>query len=209
LLPSFINNKKYKAIVFDESLDKKDESDICDVHEEKEDEDLNIFFKCIHFKGEIGAFIYFKTNNDPNPFFTLKEVTSHNRVEKYFNEDKTYTIDGDFYKNSKMNDLKKMNDYQICYVSTNEAKKKINIIIFNLYFEKTDMLVRYYSIEINDPNIIMLFNELTSGIYNNFITIAFSHCPQEPCYKPTDTHYTSIIIFNYPSSNDTAIDFIE
>ena len=209
LVTFFHKDKKYKVIIFDESLSKDTESDICDVHDEKEDEDLNIFFKCIHFKGEIGAFIYFKTNNDPNPFFTLKEVNSKNKVEEYFKDDKTYTIDGDFYKNSKMNDLKKMNDYQICYVSTNEAKKKINIIIFNLYFEKIDMLIRYYSVEINDPNIIMLFNELTSGIYNNFITIAFSHCPQEPCYEPTDTHYTSIIIFNYPSSNDTTIDFVE
>ena len=206
----FHRDSKYKIIVFDESLNKRVESDIYDVHEEKEDEDLNIFFKCIHFKGEIGAFIYFKTNNDSNPYFTLKEVNSHNnKVEKYFNDDTTYTIDGDFYKNSKMNDLKKMNNYQICYVSTNEAKKKINIIIFNLYFEKTDMLIRYYSIEINDQNIIMLFNELTSGIYNNFITIAFSHCPQEPCYEPSHTHYTSIIIFNYPNSNDTTIDFVE
>ena len=71
------------------------------------------------------------------------------------------------------------------------------------------MLVRYYSIDINNPNIIMLYNELTSGIYNIFITLAFSHCPQEPCYEPYHTHNTSIIIFNYPNSNDTTIDFVE
>lgn len=126
---------------FDNSFSNHKETIICETRENKDDS--TIFFKAIHFKGEVGAFIYFKTNNDANPIFTLKECNSQNKMEKYFLDDKTYTIQGDFYKNSKMNDIKKMNDYQICYISTNENKNIINIIIFNLYFEKTDMLVRY------------------------------------------------------------------
>ncbi len=75
--------------------------------------------------------------------------------------------------------------------------------------KKLICLVRYYSIQTNDPNIVKFYYELVAGIYNNFITIAFSHCPQEKCEKAEDKHHSSLIIFNYPNSTDKEYDLIE
>ena len=45
-----------------------------------------------------------------------------------------YTFQGDFNNNAKMNDIIKINDNQLCYISTTNEKKDLNIVTFNLYF---------------------------------------------------------------------------
>ena len=85
--------EEYKAIVFDEYFSTQIETTICETPETDDEDDYEIFFKGIHFKGEIGAFIYFKTSDDKNPIFTLKECNSDtNKMDAYFIGDKKYII---------------------------------------------------------------------------------------------------------------------
>ena len=54
-----------------------------------------------------------------------------------------------------------------------------------------------------------IFLNLKASLYNNFIALSFSHCPQNSCSTPaTDTHSSSLIIFNYPNSDDNSLDII-
>ena len=50
---------------------------------------------------------------------------------------------------------------------------------------------------------IKIFHDLKGALYKNFISLAFSNCPEEAC-TTSGTHsiYASLIIFSYPNSTD-------
>jgi hypothetical protein len=172
----------------------------------EDDHNNNIFFKGIHLKEEIGAFIYFESSNTQKPTLILKQ----------FDEDiKNYSSFGDvkvnntnFNSNVKLNDIIKLNNYQICYASTTENKDEINIVIFNLYNNDSQINIDYYPIKIKQYNNISLFKDLKIALYKDFIALTFSHI----LYQNNVTNnkfYSSLVIFNYPNSTDNSLDLIE
>jgi hypothetical protein len=172
----------------------------------EDDHNNNIFFKGIHLKEEIGAFIYFESSKTQKPTLILKQ----------FDEDiKNYSSFGDvkvnntnFNSNVKLNDIIKLNNYQICYASTTENKDEINIVIFNLYNNDSQINIDYYPIKIKQYNNISLFKDLKLALYKDFIALTFSHI----LYQNNVTNnkfYSSLVIFNYPNSTDNSLDLIE
>ena len=81
------------------------------------------------------------------------------------------------------------------------------IPIFNLFDEDTKMMINYYLINIFELNNIKIYLELRVFLYNNYISLGFSHCiDTTDCSLDEHIHYSSLIIFNYPNSTDHNLD---
>ena len=166
-----------------------------------------IFFKCIHFKNEIGIFAYYQSISDVYPYISLKifenyQINDYKGISKFsLNEYRLYS----FYK---LNDLIKVSDTKICYASCSDDKTILYVIMITLYNDDTKILIRYYSVNMYSLYNKKFFKDLRLHLFNNFITMGFSHCSQNSCSSDNDYHYSSIIIFNYPNGKNNNIDLI-
>ena len=145
-----------------------------------------IFFKGIHLKGEIGFFIYFKTDSINYPSFSILQCNNELVMETYLNYAKIDVNDRIFRNDWLLNDIIKLNNFQICYISMNSEKKKFQLVVFNLYNNDAYMNMRYYDIEMWDSHRMKIYMWLKAALYKNFISIAFSHCPQSACDTTQD-----------------------
>jgi len=175
---------------------------------EEYDYEYNIFLKGIHLKGEVGIFIYFKENINYPTILILqyndnKSLTSYTNYEE-INFDKTT-----FIKENMLNDIVRLNNYQICYISVSTDKEYFKFVILTLYKSDTLINIKYYQIEMYNTYKMKIFLTLKASIYNDFIALSFSHCPKSSCSSPySDKHYASLIIFNYPNSENSNLDII-
>ena len=103
-----------------------------------------------------------------------------------------------------LNDIVKLNDFQICYISIkNETNDYFQLILLSLY--KNDQLIniKYYQIEMTIANNMKISNQLKASLYNQYISIAFTYT-----YTTSSSKRCSLIIFNYPNSEDNELDLI-
>ena len=160
------------------------------------------FMKGIHLKNEIGIFIYFIQNI---PKVSIIQYNSNNTFNSLFREINLDKADFTFDIDYMMNDIVKLNNNQICYISISSEKEHFQFIVLTLY--KNDQLIniKYYQIEIGISYNMKLANQLKASLYNQFIALAFTHSE----YNETNSNkYCSLIIFNYPSSEDNSLDII-
>ena len=169
-----------------------------------------VFFKSIHFKGEIGFYIYFQSTNTLK--FSILQCNDARSMIPYsgfsqINIDKTYF---NFNSDDRLNDILKLNDFQIIYLSVSQDYKIFLFVTFTLYKNDTLINIRYYKEEMWPHYGIKIFHDLKGGLYKSqFISLAFSNCPQEACSTSgTDLYYASLIIFCYPNSTDNSLDII-
>ena len=169
----------------------------------------DIFFKGIHLKGEIGFFIYFKERDIGYPVMSLLEYDNINNEIKIYNNFYEININKTtFNKESMLNDIIRLNDFQICYISTSWYKTTFSFVVFTLYKDDTLINIRYYEIKLWENYSMKLFLDLRGSLYKNFISIIFSNCLQEDCNYNSDLHYSSLIILNYPNNTDNSLDII-
>ena len=167
------------------------------------------FFKGIHLKGEIGFFIYFKVDVK-YPTISILQCNDNRTMISYSNF-KGINIDKTtFNKDCNLNDIIKLNDFQVCYISISEDKNYFKFVIFTLYKNDTLMNIRYYQIEMFNTYTAKIFLDIKAALYKNFISIAFSNCPQSDCsISYSHLHYASLIIFSYPNRTDSDLDIIQ
>ena len=167
------------------------------------------FYKGIYFRNEIGFFAYFKYNQ-AFPTFSLYHCNSDNNMIVYKNYGIILPSKGNFTNNELLNDLIKLNDNTVCFVSASKEKTILNVIVFSLYDNDNYMNIRYYFIDIWAKG-IKLFADLKLGLYNNYLIMAFSHCGNEAClenYYDVD-HFSSLIYFGYANSTNDYLDVID
>ena len=200
------NNKNYIMIAYNNDLSTEEKSEILDSETNSTlSKGIYIFYKCIHFKKEIGAFIYFLSANDYYPIFTFKEYLSENNQNQFQDYNSCGKIYIDKYKlfyKHMLNDIIKINDNKVCYVSPSNDKEILYIIFLNFSQDDTKITTKYFMI-----NMFSLYNhkfllDIKISLYNNFIFMGFSHCNQQKCEDEADEHYTSLILFSYANSTD-------
>ena len=171
----------------------------------------NLFFKAIHFKKEVGAFIYYANDDDKKPFLSIKYCKNEDNMFYNYNNFGSISIGKkEFNSDAMLNDIIKINDYKICFIAPSYNKESLIIVILFLYNNDKNMSIRYYSYEMFNECQLKFFNDLRAFLFNNFISLAFSHCPQRECENNEDQHFSSLIIFNYPNStSDNSIDLIQ
>ena len=174
------------------------------------DSDIEIFFKGIHLKNEIGFFIYYKLINDKAPKILFKQYNSNiKKMEDYTSFGEISLSKYELNPGTSLNDVIKLNENKICIASVSPNKEILYIIILSLFENYTKMMINYYIINIFTSNNHKIYKELRVFLYNEYISFGFSHCSQSNCEKDTDIHYSSLIIFNYPNTTDINIDLIQ
>ena len=166
------------------------------------------FFKGIHLKKEIGFFIYYKEKAD-FPTISLYSCNSDLLMVPYSNFKDITFEKGTYKKDNVINDIIKLNDDQICFVSTDNSKHYFNIIVYSLYNDDKSMKISHYILEMWQSHNHKIFSTIKINLYKQFLSIAYSHCPQVDCSSDgRDEHHCSLIILGYPNSTESSLDVI-
>ena len=93
------------------------------------------FYKCIHFTGDAGAFLYYDTSKDISIQFKkiiINEATNSKDIIDYFIWKTSITIRNNGYKNlTKTSDLIEIGDKKFCFVVTSLDAYEFIIFIVN------------------------------------------------------------------------------
>ena len=172
------------------------------------------FIKCIHLKGEIGVYSFYKATGllistmVKHPVILFKTFNGNQLVDYISSEimlDKK-----EFNMESAFNDLIRVNENKICFVSTSENKDQMYIVLLSLYGPtNTNVAIRYYIIDIFSTYSFVFYKNIRANLYNNFISFAFSFCRTSNCASNSDTHYPGFMIFSYPNGTDHTDNLIE
>ena len=200
---------KYDKIYFNLTKYENDFSNKVSLDFESNVNDENNFFKCINFKDEIIAIIYYKNyTNILYPIISFKEFNIENQsFENYFSEGSYISgikLEKNFCNNLLLNDFIKLNKDKFVFSAISESKETLYIILINIFGNKK-VKIRYYSIKIYELYHYKILFDLRINNYNNLVALASSYCPQKECNSDYDEHYSSLIIFSNPNSVDKVI----
>ena len=200
-----LSEKEYKIIIFDKNLNKKS----AELTIESNFIEANIFFKCIHYRGDKGIFTYYDKidNEGPYPILLFKtkddeDVINWNSLNK--TKIKSYL----FEYNIDLNDIIKISNDVICFASISKEKEILYIVIINIFDNESKLKIRYYLIRTFELYNYKFYLDLRLNIIKNSIALTSSYCNQINC-ENRDIHYSSLIIFSYPNSTDYSKNIID
>ena len=193
-------DKYYGIASFDENLTEKNITDkipaTYDVYQ--------IFYKCLHYAGETGIFVYYKLiEENVYPTFFFKTITSSEFIDS-FPEIPEITIESYILESlTILNDFIKLKEKNFILVSVNEKKDTLFIISLFIFQNNGNKIkIRIYKI-----NLLKLYNyEIYKTIrlhsYNNkFLALSLSICYTGNCFSD-QLHYSFALFFSYPNSTD-------
>ena len=155
------------------------------------------FYKCVHFTGEAGAFLYYDINK--NITIEFKEFDSKN-IKDYFTSKTMIKIKNYNYNNiTKNSDMIKLDDKKLCFVVMSSDQTEFNLFIINNYKDEK-IKIRHYNLKINNLYLYKITDELKISLYNELIAMA---CTTRYNYGSLTS---SIIIFSFPNSTDFNLD---
>ena len=187
-------NKEYTMEAYNPSLAPQKSAKLQDGNSNTE-----IFFKCVHFYKEIGAFVYYSNGNSPYATIHFKRFVSPNSINDYYTKFKLDEYS--FYYNSTLNDMIKVKDKKIFFVAV--SLNKMELYIISIYNYAEDKLVqRIYKTNSFSLNEHYFYNTLRLEKYRNFLVFGSN------CFKDYMT-LSSFNIFSYPNSKDINIDVYE
>ena len=173
------------------------------------------FFKCIHLKGNVGVFAFYKaryTNMIPNLILSFKEYNDNerdsNKLTDFISE---VTLDQkSFNMDCQLNDLIKITENKICFISTSEDKDEMYIVLLTLFYSSDyKIAIRYYTINIFSTYSFKIYKTIKAYLYNNFISLGFSYCKASSCSSDNDLHFSSFMFLNYPNGTDYNLDLLD
>ena len=166
-----------------------------------------LFYKCIHFKKEIGIFVYYLGTDGESPKIKILEIKENYSLDNYisgFVESlplSSITTKNDY----NYNDIIKLSDHNICFVASSYDKETLIILLINFY-QEINYNIRNYIIPLFKLYNYKFLWEINLHRYNQHAIFAFSYCNQYDCSNDdTDEHYSGLMIFSYPKINETNI----
>ena len=150
------------------------------------------FFKCAHFFGEIGAFIYYSNNNPPYATIEFKRYSS-NKITDAFS--KLSFNNYLFQYNVTNNDIIKIFDKKIFFVAVSLDYQKLYVIsIYN--YDQQKIMERIYEINSFFFNGYYFYNVIRLQIFVNYLAFASNG------FSDNGESFTALTIFSYPNSTD-------
>ncbi len=193
------DESNYIAIVYDSNLNFIISKDIATATAHS----VYDFYKCIHFIGETGAFLYYNSNKNIEIQFKkfINEDTENSEdIINYFTSKTSITIKNNGYKNiTKNSDLIKIDEKKFCLVLTSLDGYEFNIFIVNNYVDEK-IIIRHYNIKMYNLYLYKIPDDLKISLYNGLIALA---CTGR--YN-NGNMIASVIIFSYPNSTDFNLD---
>ena len=169
-----------------------------------------IYYKCVHLKGQIGAFSYYQMKNMVSyPIIMFKEFNiEENQFKNYLSskyENSEILLNQKIFDyKAILNDLIKMNDNKVCFSAINTNKDFLFIVLINIFGDKLAK-IRFYSLPMFSLYKYKILFDLRIHNYNNFLVVGTSYCPNQQCDNNDHEHYSALIFFSYPNSLDAEI----
>ena len=161
---------EYVIGVYDNNLNNKTFLTI----EEDGSSNIDIFFRAIHFTGEVGAFLYYFYNGEESHIYIQFKQYDNitNTISDYFVSNPLIKIDkgGNLANTTLYNDIIKISDSKFCISVYYGDIKKIYIILVNNYVDEK-IKIRYFYINLYNLYYYRFSVELEMSLYNNFISI--------------------------------------
>lgn len=206
-------DNNYYVKIFDVDLNETGTYEISSI----EKDDPNLFYKSIHLKSEIGVFSYYINNEEEEskPYIQIKNFCKQNNgdisMSNYISKDVIIIDKSLFNYNVKLNDLIKLSDDKFALISCSKDRKKLLIVLFNIYTYENNLRlgIKYFEINIFENYSIRFYAEIKSILFRDFIAIGYSFCSQEECEYSTNNPHSSLLILNYPNSTDIFLNAIK
>ena len=167
-----------------------------------------IFSKCIYIKDYIGGFLYYLSNNT-SPYLLFKKLNVINSTSldyELINFLGPISINSNngFPLNSYYlyNDIIKIDDNNIIYVSTDSYSEVIMIITFKLLNSDQNVLINYFKLELNQYN-IKIYKDITIFKLKGLLGIGMTHFNYNLSGSQT---YSSYFLIGMSSSVDPIIE---
>ena len=185
--------------------------------------DDSVFIKSILFKNNIGIFAYYHYPIDENntkwnfqaPKIIFKNVVCYSSIfcqlDAYLSDyPDGFTLDQrHFNMDISLNDLIKLSEKKIAFISTSEDREILYIVLISVQSTLKKITIRYYDIEIYNLYQYKIFKELRGHSYKDFLSFGFSFCRNKACKEENSTYYSGFMIFSYANGTDTTLNVIE
>ena len=136
-----------------------------------------IFFKAVHFTGEVVAFGYYIYNGEESHLYMQfkKYDNITNSISNYFISNPLIKIDkgGNLTNTTRYNDIIKLSDSKLCFTVYHGNNIKFYVIIINNY-DGEKIKIRYYYVNLYSLYYYRFPTELELSLYNNFIAMVSS-----------------------------------
>ena len=154
----------------------------------------NLFYKCVHFSGNLGAFLYYRTENE----VIISFVKYESRVADI---NKDITINNTGYSNNiGQSDFIKLSDKKVCFFSVSTISEEIKLLLVINYQDEL-FKTKEYHINIYETNQLRVYGGLKSSIFNEFIALNIVGQFNDKSIKNS-----FCFIFSYPNSEDSEYD---
>ena len=196
----FLKNEdnEYRIIIYNYNLELKINYNLSmEISNVKEEQ---IFFKCIHFFEETGAFGFYNTDANPLIVFQFKKyLYESNEIIDHFKQIK---IDNYYFSREllTLSDMIKIEDKKFYFVGVSNNKDIFYIISLYNYYEE-NFEIKIYSINTQNLYNFIFSRVLKLTIYKNFLVLgAFNSIESK------ENGYSSLIIFSYPNTTDANLE---
>ena len=164
------------------------------------------FIKSIHLKEEIGVFAFYRFNGltmSNYPVLLFKNY-QNNKLQDYIS---AITLNKkEFNTENLFNDLIRINENKICFMSPSENKEEMYIVLITIF--DSNVAIRYYCFNIFSIYEFKFYASISLSLYNNYIASAFSFCRTETCTS-SKAHYPGFMVFSYPNGTDASFNLID
>ena len=184
----------YIAIVYDQELNRKNSTIVSNTQSPSQ----YIFYKCVHFTGDTGAFLYYDIDDNIAIQFK-KYISLSGNIENYFNTySKIKIINNNYNNRTKTSEMTKLSDKKFCFTVISLTQQELNFFVINSFDE--NIKIRQYNIKIYNLYYYKITEELGVSLYNGLIAMV------SVGRINNGNAYSSIIIFSYPNSTDFDVD---
>lgn len=164
----------YEAVIYNEDLDFLGENIIYGPSEQTE------YFKCIHYKGNIELFFYYKLYDTSIYHPEIQGKILHN-YDNSFSDFPESAANGLIQLNKypllnkeMLSDIILYTKERVSISAIDNSKEKLYIIILNIYNDDKKVKIRYYEMKIFKYHQHKIFLEMKLSSWNNFMNLTFS-----------------------------------
>ena len=202
--------KNYYIIAFDDNLLEKN------ITEKIENPEVNflIFFKCLHYKDEAGAFVfYIPDENNENilyPCFFFKNLTSTEFINS-FPEINEIIIDiDDIEIYTYLSDFIKLSENKFVLSTIGPKTKVINIILLNIFQHNGNKIkIRIYKIKTLELYNFQPNKNIRMYPYKKNILALGINFVNETCIPECSQLFIGAFFISYPNSKDINMNIID
>ena len=178
------------------------------------------FLKGVNIGINKAIYCYYSGENDEIPTFLFKTIDKNDfSLSNLYTEFPVIYLNDTYYSfnnNIKYNDLTIINSEQFYFISTNKDNNFIIITHFQFYIsDGHKLLIRYYTIKLQEYYNIKILNGLNSVNFNSesdhYLTLVLDFCFYDSYQSPDEIIHNSALIFlSYINRTyENNIDFIE